>query len=348
MPAAYTSGAATSPANALQALVTFLVAQGWTSDHSASEGAGWRAHLHKGSMYVNFRASVNEGGTTIWPISQAGTGYAIHMNAGTGYDSGEPWYGQPGHPQSAGAQAVGVCARLLPGTLASHHFFDDGDDNIVAVFETNAGVFTYLGFGPEFNKGGAAWTGGMYFFASWGHRDGPVAGSIVPGDSVTAVAPFQSITTSALGSTGMSGDARPPARFFIMADVDSFTGGWVSGADPDTDNSGDRSGYTGKAVLSSVNWDGGAGDPAVEGTTDDARIPQMRHLRRRLTSLTNGQAFLVPVPVYVVRDDGNCGLLGWADSVYLAGLSGFTPKDVITLGGRDYMLFRTFAVYKGA
>lgn len=345
MPAAYSTGAATSPTNALQALVTFLVAQGWTTDHSAAEGAGWRAHLHKGSMYVNFRAAVNEGGTTIWSNSNTTQGYALHMNAGTGYDSGEEWYDQPGRPESAGAAPVGVGARLLAGTLASHHFFDDGADNIVAVFETNANVFTYLAWGPSLNKGGGSWSGGMYFCGSWGHLNCAASGStLIPGDTLTARAPFQGLSNQ---GSGQSASTAPPVRGFVRADVDTFTGKWLGGVLPNTGSSGNNSGYTGKHLVSDFEWDSTL-DPIAVGGSDLSMIPSSRHLRRRLTAAVNNQAFLLPVRLYCQRDDGNYGFLGWADSLFAAQLNGYAPKDVVSMGGQDYMLFSTFAVLKGA
>ena len=73
MAASYQTGTVAGPTALLQALVTWLVAQGWTSDSSASSGAGWRSHLHKNGLYINLRALVGEAGNiaTAWGASGA-------------------------------------------------------------------------------------------------------------------------------------------------------------------------------------------------------------------------------------------------------------------------------------
>src|SRR3984893_4712790 len=96
---AYQAGIPTDEMDLLQQLVTWLVARGWTQDASAAEGSGWRAHLHKSGVYVNLRAMRGEFGATIWPNALVGgitTGLGLSL--GTGYDSSDAWYDQPGVP----------------------------------------------------------------------------------------------------------------------------------------------------------------------------------------------------------------------------------------------------------
>ncbi len=112
MPAAYSTGVSTSPTNLLQSFVTWLVAGGWTLDSSAAEGTGWRAHLHKGGVYVHFRAAgleqvwaaaggkfhdsghYNDGGSG----AALAKGYGIGFYLGTGYSGAAAWNEQVGGP----------------------------------------------------------------------------------------------------------------------------------------------------------------------------------------------------------------------------------------------------------
>jgi len=57
---AYATGNAAGPVALLTALRTFLLANGWTSDEFADLGGGKVFHTHKGSLYMHFRAFVNE------------------------------------------------------------------------------------------------------------------------------------------------------------------------------------------------------------------------------------------------------------------------------------------------
>ena len=59
MAANYASGAATSPTDLLNLLVTFITTQGWTIDSNTTDGSGKRVHAHKGSNYINLRAAMN-------------------------------------------------------------------------------------------------------------------------------------------------------------------------------------------------------------------------------------------------------------------------------------------------
>ena len=136
MAAAYQTGVSSSPTNLLQTLVTWLVAQGWTSDSSASDGSGWRAHLHKSGVYVNMRAAANE---SIWPKTpgsgnwDSGAGYGIGLYLGDGYSGAAAWSQQSGRPLRIDGSVSGCGINLPSGSVAAYHFFDDGADNITIV-----------------------------------------------------------------------------------------------------------------------------------------------------------------------------------------------------------------------
>lgn len=342
MAAAYSAGAATSPTNLLQALVTFLTAQGWTTDASAADGAGWHAHLHKGAVYANFRAAVNE---SVWAAANINTGYSLNLYLGTGY-AAVAWNLQAGGPlRNGGSDRVGVGVNLPSGAVVSHKFFDDGADNIVVVVERAAGVFGYLGFGTSINKRGQTWTGGPYFFGSCAGYRANYANTKNPGFDTTAGAPMNA------GEVDSTASNDPFAHTFVRADVDAFTGLWLSGSNPpvgSTSATSGQSGYTGKVLLSPIDSQFNVtGNSSVAAST---LIPSMDRLYGRLTAALNATAALLPIPLYAVRDDANAGLLGAVDSIYLADAvgQGYAAGDVVTQAGQDYMLFPYFAVYKGA
>src|SRR5262245_16044897 len=131
MAAAYQTGTATDPIDLLNVLVTWLQAQGWTLDSSATDGSGKRAHLHKSSDYVNLRAAVNE---AIWPNLSGSAFYGIGLYMGTGYSGASGWAAQAGGPiKNGGSDTVGASMRLASGAITAYHFFDDGSDNVVVV-----------------------------------------------------------------------------------------------------------------------------------------------------------------------------------------------------------------------
>src|ERR1700676_5265449 len=102
----YANGSATSPIDAGQQLVVFLAAAGWTTDSNVTEGAGFRAHLHKSGNYVHIRAAMSE---QPWQYGAA-AGYSINLYTGTGFNGGQPWNNQvAGAPVANGTSApVGV------------------------------------------------------------------------------------------------------------------------------------------------------------------------------------------------------------------------------------------------
>jgi hypothetical protein len=328
----YATGAATNSTDLLNKLVTFLVAAGWTTDSSVAEGLGHRAHLHKSGNYVHLRAAENE---QPWQSGYIG-GYSLNLYTGTAYVGGQPWNNQgTGAPIANGGSApVGVGIPTSVGPFTAYHFFSDSSgDNIVVVLEQTTGLFKHLGWGLSLNKAGA-YTGGAYFFGTTsGYFVAYNSFSGFPGYDITAFCP------------GLDQDRLQAICTFVRADVDSFTGKWISIGNDTTA----QEGFTGKSGSSSVS-------PYINGATMRVEIPVYAYtpvgtdFQFMQTSLQDGRANLLPVLLWVVRDGGSTGrsLLGDIPNVFSSNAvgNGFSQGSDYPLGSDTYKLFPYFAVKK--
>lgn len=332
MAAAYQSGTATDPTDLLAKLVTFLTGQGWTIDSHVTDGAGKRAHAHKGSDYVNLRSSINE---AVWPGLSGTTGYGIALYMGTGYAGGSGWALQAGGPvKSGGTDQVGGAMELGSGAITAYHFFDDGSDNVTVVVERSGGIFTHMGFGRVLTKSGT-WTGGKYFYAA--KPGSKISTTGVMGDSgSSAGAPFCMTQPYDIASSSMQG-----AAGFVQVNVDSFTSKWV--------------GFSGTAVIANDGYTGKLGhsgadyNPAQDLVPPD--LPGMSRLVTHLVSAQNAQAVLMPIYLYVQRDAGGWSRIGLAPNVtYCSAVDSgqFAASSLYTVNGKTFMLFPRFAVRKMA
>jgi hypothetical protein len=321
---AYQTGVPTDEIDLLQQLVAFLVGLGWTSDHSASEGFGWRAHVHKSGLYVNLRAMHGDtSGSTVWPSFAAGTFNGLGFNLGTGYNGSNQWYDQAGVPtffQSSTTYPTGITGlntsnfSLSPpwsmAPFVRYHFFSDAADNIVIALERSPLNFGVCGWGPSLNKtGGGSWTGGAYFFGS----SGPVTGE--QQQTNTAGCPF-----SCYGFTNAD------ANGFVRADVDSYTGAWLANV-----GQGFEAAF-GKVCTSGID----------QSDTPPVDIPALRFLVQRSYSNFNAQANLIPIDLYAHRDGGGYSLLGSVPGVFVtnaATYGNFTSGTIYTIGADNYMVF---------
>jgi hypothetical protein len=169
--AIFETGAVTSVPNLLDALAIFAAANGWTVNSNAIEGSGRRVHLQKGSdVFINLRALVNEFAQSAFnTFGSAVSGLAI--NGSTGYDSGQPWYKQPGYPNNgvlSGGSANEFTARMagmmgISGAIPAYYFHARGD-MIYVWIEYATGLYMFMGFGKIGKYG--SWTGGTIFFAN--------------------------------------------------------------------------------------------------------------------------------------------------------------------------------------
>jgi hypothetical protein len=329
----YQTGSASSATDLLQKLNTWLVASGWTSDRSASEGSGWTVTAHLGSNFVNLRASENE--VPSWASGFGVTHYGISMYLGTGFNSGNNWAGQAGGPQGNGTtDTIGVGMRLSAGPFSNYYFFaDSGGDNVVVVCEKTPGLFVYLGWGSSLKKAGS-WTGGAYFFGSCSgfYTSYSFAGANTPGFTDTSDCP------------GTNLDAIGGGCGFVLADVDSFTGKWIG----IYSSTGADQGYTGKTGQSSVLQKNGSISPQTwpvyAYSTTNSNFQYMQ------TSQQDSRANLLPIFLWVNRDGTTTGfsLLGSIPNSFCTnGVGhGFSNADEYVIGSDTYKMFPNFAVLK--
>lgn len=313
---AYQTGTATSPSDLLQQLATWVATAGWTVDSSASDGLGWRLHAHRGAVYVNMRAAVNESsadanfddrnGSTAW------SGIAIYC--GTGYSGAAGWKAQAGGPinSSQPTKTFGAGMVLPAGAIVAYHFFSD-NDNVMVVAEKTSGVYTHLGWGVSVDKLGS-WTGGVYFFGStpgWLLNDT----SVVIANTISAHTPFS--------WSGWSIDA---SGAYYKCDVDAYSG-WVG----NVGNTTVSRGYTGKSGWSL--------SPLTTDSLNN-RGPSYRGYRDRLTSPATSQSLMLPIRILVERS-GGASFVGALPMVFAcnACAKGFTPAGLYQWGSDNYRVF---------
>lgn len=327
----YETGTATSPNDLLQKLVTFLAAHGWTQDTSTSDSSAWKACLHKGGTYANFRTSVNEYGTTIWGGGTAqGSSYptyGINLYLGTANGAGSsPWYNGAGAPVGNGqSYKVGASTRLPSGAIVAYHFFiDSAEDNFIAVIETTPGIYVNFGFGKSITKAGS-FTGGEYFFGCF---SGYESNSANPNYGVTGSQKAPGTYYADFTTWG--------ANCFIKADVDTFTSKWLSNTTTNTATYG----YTGKNFDVSI-WGYSAGS---------ANIPRMDTIKDRSHNALNGAPILLPIMCFAARDAGGFSLIGELPNIFHTNAvgNGNNAGDEITIGADTYKLYPNFAVKKVA
>jgi len=316
----YQTGVPTDEIDLLQQLVAFLAGLGWTTDLSAAEGAGWRAHLHKSGLYVNLRAMRGETGITTWPPGLTSGFYdGLGLSLGTGFNGTNNWYDQAGVPtflSSSVYYPLGVMgintksAGSAPFSMAPftrYHFFST-NDSVVVVLERSPLNFGVCGWGPSLTKTGGAWTGGQYFFGS-------VGVFFASSQQVnTGGCPFSCYGWSDQDATG-----------FVRADVDSYTGAWVA-------NFGTQEANYGKLCSSGI----------AETVNPPQDLPSVYQLVRRSFSNLNAQANLVPVDIYAHRDGGGYSLLGTVPNVFAtnaATYGNFSSGTVYSIGADNYMIF---------
>lgn len=329
----YQNGSATDTTDLLQQLVTFLVANGWTTDLSASEGLGWRAHLHLNGNYVHLRAAENE---AVWQSHTSGTNYGLHVYTGTAFNSGQPWNNQvTGAPVESGTSIpVGGAAVTSVGPFANYYFMTDtAANNVIVIIEPSPGFFVYVGWGLSLVTAGTI-TGGAYFFGSasgFGANDA-TPGANVPGYTSTAACP---------GTNADSLFAAPVC--WVRADVDSFTGKWIS-IGPNTTG---IEGYTGKTGAGSVKAHGVGASSTIPGYAQSDNADEFQQLQ---TSAQDGRANLLPVYLWALRDSTTTGfsMLGSLPIVFCSnGVgNGFSNASEYSIGAQNYLMFPNFAVLK--
>ena len=318
---AYLTGTATSPTDLLQQLVAWLNTLGWTTEMSKADTNGWRAHLSKSGVYVNLRANAGTK-TGLWGYflgwNDPANGIGIYV--GTGHSAGAAWHAQPGGPIAYGqTYTVGAWMRVPAAGPVAYHFFEDGAGNILVVSEVTAGIFSHMGWGAVEKAG--SWTGGAYFF---GDKSSYASGAVGAYDSLNAYCPAS------------HGAYNGGIAAFLRADVDTFTGKWLSIG---SNESGGSDGYTGRRADS--------GQQGRDIPSD--KIPRCAaDFMARQTSSLNAQANLVPIRWYAKRDDGGYSLLGRIPAIYAsnAAAKGYAVGSTFAIGADTFMVFPNFVALK--
>lgn len=320
----YYTGTFTTVTDLLQKVVTHLVAAGWTQNMSQAEGSGWRAHLNKGSFYVNFRAIQGE---TAGGIS---SGYCLAMNAGEFYNNAVSWYQQAGVPvQSGTSTPVGVAIPFVAAGPYNAPYFvmTDAADNVFIVVERAGGLVGHIGFGPSVSKVGT-WTGGQWIVGTTGWTY-----------ATSNAASVEGVTTTS-GCPGCYGNYIGTANGYVKADVDGFTGKWIS---------------IGSAATTTYGWTGKRCFTPVKGLNDpDTQIPGYgTNWQGRQTSDMTGRANRLPVHLWVERDAGAGGgvsLIGELPGVrFTNGVGkGYSSGQEVSDGVDNWKFFPNFAIRKVA
>lgn len=328
---AFQTGTATDPNDLLQKLMAFITANGWTSDSSIANAptAGWRAHAHKGGVYVNMLTLVGVNNTSPfangWQNNMIAGQGALMMYLGTGYNGASAWNAQAGSPiGNATGNTVGVGANLSSGAVTSYHFFADATgDNIAAVFEKTPGVFMYIGWGTSIRLTGGTLVGGaQYFYGSTGGYSASYNGANTFNQTLSALPPG-----------GI--DIFSCAMIFVKVDCDTFTGKWIGMSV----NTSPSQGYTGKGGVCSVRGC---------SQTLTTNIPNFNDFQFRSFNSLNNQAVLLPISLFVNRDSGGFSIIGALPNAFAtsATLYGIAPATDLTLGPDTYRIFPNFAIKK--
>ena len=288
---AYETGTWLNPSDGLDKIRIFLLAQGWTVDAFTVEAPGKRLHMHKGAFYLNMK-SADSTASNIWPDYLGAIGVQIGFNVGTGYTSANAWRDQPGVVATAAGLSIGGAIPLPAGAITSYRFdYDDAYKSLVIYVQTQPGVWRWGGFGESLLKAGA-WTGGGWVASSSNYKMVGYPYDIGHSNSLAAY-PF-----------GANSDASTNYPLvYVRADVDAFTGKWVSCCPTDV---------TGKA-----------GDTCLRGAQAvGANTPSFTTLLDRARNAMNSLSVLLPVQVFAVRDAGGISLLGTLPNVFVTNING--------------------------
>lgn len=304
---AYSAGNAAGIVQLLDALRVFLLAQGWTVNLNAADGAGQRLHVSKGAHFVNFRACVNENpfDNSLRPdVESASNLFGLWMNPSTAYDAGAAWYAQTDAPRVFRNPPTNTTFRYLYSginsiTGAVNYWLFTFADCVYMVVENPTGRFHWLAFGGITKVG--AWTGGTFTFAK--HS---------PSES--------SNTTKTIGFAGRSYTGQGSSRGFLR--VGAFDGetGWSA-----TELISNRANIVGMRFADS--------------------FQKMRRQWLTAPNLFNSQSVLFPVAALMTRDGANFvgstpfSLLGYFEGLNFLNIKALTPAAEYTLSTDLYRVF---------
>jgi hypothetical protein len=333
---AYSTGTSTGPADLLDKLRLFLIAQGWTVNKwddddtkyhtwTGLDGDGKRLHVQKTAtdgtvMYFNLRSTIrgvpwgdhDDSQTQISGKYRAEiTGLAMYGS--TGYDGGLAWDLQPGGTLN-GAVSWGVSmTELSTSAIPAYYFFQDGDTVIVLV-EYTAGKYQWFCFGCLEKQG--VYTGGQFFSGS-----------------LNAYQPTYQILNAAADHTMFlvqNYDGYSYGNGAVYLNVDSSAGWRASG----------RQGQgTGTNYLSLIFSGLRPGQSSTSKGTSTAAQSFIGYFFTRSPNFYNGLAPFAASYILGKRSSGNFSLLGWPKSIRHINVYNYNPAQEITLGADTWMIF---------
>lgn len=334
---AYETGTSTGPADLLDKLRLFLVANGWTVNKwddddskyrtwSGLDGDGKRLHVQKTAtdstvMYFNLRSTVrgipfedHQSSTSQYGGKYRAEVTGLCLYGSTGYDGGETWDYQPGGTLN-GSNSWGVVMTELSTTaIPAYYFFQDGD-TVIVVVEYTAGKYQWFCFGCLEKQG--TYTGGQFFSGS--------LGSYEPS--------YQILNTSPTDQTmfmTVNYDSSTDGNGAVYLDVDSVAGWRASGY---LGGSGSGTGYR-SIILPGLRSNDGS-----KTGTNTANNSLTGFFHSRSPNHYNGLAPFAPCYVLVKRSNNNFSLLGWPKSIRVINNLNYDPADEITLASDTWMIF---------
>jgi hypothetical protein len=287
---------------------------------------------------VNLRAAMNE---KIWTKSTGAwdhnLGYGIGLYLGDGHDGGASWVEQPERPlRTDSPPSTSGCGMNLPaGSVAGYHFFDDGLDNIIVVVEKSPGIFVHMGWGLRLAPMGTPEDFPYFFASSSAYRNTETTFNRAnAGGNLTAWAPFARLPHEP--DTDYDADAGG----FVRVDAATFSGRWVVNCSNDEADDG----YTGRFLDGPLN-------PTGYDNQRQTQHPDYNFLAGRVTQTAFAGALLLPIHLFVLTDPGGrWAPVGYPPNVFWCEAvgAGYAPREILQVGGLDYMLFPNFAVRKAA
>lgn len=335
----YSTGTSTGPKDLLDKLRLFLIADGWSvnlwtdddttfaSGWSGIDGDGKRLHVQKTAssggptMYFNFRAVIrgiifDDYYTT---SSQWGGKYyseitGIAMYGSTGYDGGQPWYNQPGHPENNAGETWGACMTELSTTAIPAYYFFSDEDTVVVVVEYSSGKFEYLSFGCLEKEG--VYTGGQFF-----------AGSVETYRPSLTFLHSDTYTYSTGFFSRLGYSSTEIATAGVYVDMDSTVGWYASGAT----GSEEATDFSRHIQM-----------PGIRPNGTGSYIYTNTFLTIGMTRSPNFYNSLAPFwPIFIwgKRSDGNYSLLGTPASIRILNPEYYDPAEEVVLGSDTWMIF---------
>jgi len=306
----YEAGVSTGPNDLLDKLRIFLLADGWTVNLFAAIGAGYRLHVQKTAadatvMYFNFRSAIAEKGTLICEDTDNdanGVVTGIVINGSTGYDVGNVWDQQPGHPTYSDESFGSVMSPMSTTAIPAYYFFTI-DDTVNIAIEVTAGKFQFMSFGLLEKQGTI--TGGQFFSAS-----------------LASYRPYYEWSST-----------------YIHYSPDYFSaaeGGYIKGA-VYVDVDGVASWRVARGIAEpDIMFPGVASQQAVSNYSLRGLCS---FFWTHAPSTYNAMAAMCPIYTLLKRDDDNYSLIGWPSGVRFLNVTNYGPAEELTYGAETWTVF---------